>query len=577
MTNLSALALRALAVACLVFPVGDALAQPTPADVDAAKAAAQAWLAQIDARRYGDSWESAAHGLKVAGTKLAYEQGTYTVRVPVGAVKERTFRSASAINPPGKPGDYMAVEYATSFEALPTTPEIVLLVREEGAWKPFSYSIKRAGDLTDVQLRMILRDRIDTAHRGVGIVVGTVDKSGRRVVSHGMTALAGGKPVDGDTLFEIGSLTKVFTALLFADAVERGEVKVNEPLSKFLPPSLKFRHAGTGEITLQELATHTSGLPRIPTNMPMKDPANPYADYTVAMLYDFLAAFDRSEPAGAKPQYSNLGMGLLGHVLALRAGMDYETLLRTRVLEPLGMKDTTTALDAAARARLATPHSATLDPTVPWDIPALPGAGAIRSTANDLLRFAAANLGLTPTPLAAAMRRTHRAVDAQGAQGLAWIVRNKGNVVMHDGVTLGSAAFMALDLEEKRAVVVLANSGTPVTDIALHLQNRNAPLFVPPVQVLHRESKLANAKDFDRYAGTFQLTPTFLIRIFREGERFYAQASGQDKLEIFRETDTLFFLKSVEATLGFEINGAGDVVALTLNQNGVSTRGQRVP
>src|SRR5512132_4333622 len=138
----------------------------------------------------------------------------------------------------------------------------------------------------------------------------------------------------------MGSATKVFTSLLLADSVRRGEVALSDPASKYLPPDVKIPERGGRQITLQDLATHTSGLPRLPSNLAAKDASNPYADYTVAQLYAFLSAYQLTRDIGSKYEYSNLGAGLLGHLLARRAGVDYETLVRTRITGPLGMNST---------------------------------------------------------------------------------------------------------------------------------------------------------------------------------------------------------------------------------------------
>ena len=172
------------------------------------------------------------------------------------------------------------------------------------------------------EVRAILANRIDVQHQGVGIVVGLIDRHGRRIVAHG-TFDKDTRPVNGDTLFEIGSATKVFTSLLLAEAVKRGEVALDDPVAKYLPSSVKVPERGGRKITLLDLATHTSGLPRLPLNMNPKDASNPYADYTVQQMYEFLASYTLPRDPGSMYEYSNLGGGLLGHVLALRAWMDY--------------------------------------------------------------------------------------------------------------------------------------------------------------------------------------------------------------------------------------------------------------
>src|SRR5438552_3667921 len=130
------------------------------------------------------------------------------------------------------------------------------------------------------EIRKILVQRIDEAKQGVGIVVGVIESNGRRIVSYGALAKGDKRPLDGDTVFEIGSITKVFTSLLLSDMVQRGELALNDPIAKYLPSSVKVPDRGSRAITLQDLSTHTSGLPRMPTNFNPKDAANPYADYS---------------------------------------------------------------------------------------------------------------------------------------------------------------------------------------------------------------------------------------------------------------------------------------------------------
>ncbi|HKE86426.1 MAG TPA: serine hydrolase domain-containing protein, partial [Vicinamibacterales bacterium] len=243
------------------------------------------------------------------------------------------------------------------------------------------------------EIRRILVERVDTHHQSVGIVVGVIEPSGRRIVAYGQRAKDDARPLDGDTIFEIGSITKVFTSLLFADAVGRGEVALTDPIAKYLPATVKVPERNGRSITLVDLSTHTSGLPRLPTNFAPKDISNPYADYSVQQMYDFLSTYQLTRDIGSTWEYSNLGGGLLGHVLARRAGMDYEALVRARITGPLGMTHTSITLSPEMKSRLGPGHSAALEPAANWDIPTLAGAGGLRSSANDLLTFLAAAIG----------------------------------------------------------------------------------------------------------------------------------------------------------------------------------------
>jgi len=138
-------------------------------------------------------------------------------------------------------------------------------------------------------------------------------------------------PLNGDTIFEIGSISKVFTSLLLADMVNRKEVALDDPAAKYLPEHVRMPERSGKAITLLDLSTHRSGLPRVPGNLNPKDPTNPYADYSVDDLYQFLSGYTLPRDPGSEVEYSNLGGGLLGHILAHRAGTDYESLIRSRI------------------------------------------------------------------------------------------------------------------------------------------------------------------------------------------------------------------------------------------------------
>ena len=227
---------------------------------------------------------------------------------------------------------------------------------------PVHASAQDAGAPSDDAIRAILAARIDTHGHSVGSVIGIIAPAGRRVIAHGTRSKDDGTRVDGETVFELASVTKAFTSLLLADAVTRGEVALSDPVSRYLPPSVRMPERGGRAITLHDLATHTSGLPREPSNLQPKDPANPFADYTVEQLYQFLSGHELTRDIGSEFEYSNLGAGLLGHVLALRAGSDYETLVRTRITSPLGMSSTGVTLSPGMRARLAPGHDRFLQP-----------------------------------------------------------------------------------------------------------------------------------------------------------------------------------------------------------------------
>ncbi|MFE2937899.1 serine hydrolase domain-containing protein [Streptomyces sp. NPDC059255] len=325
-----------------------------------------------------------------------------------------------------------------------------------------------------------------SARGACAVVVALRRGDERAVVPYGATAFGGGEPVTTDTRFEIGSLTKCFTALLLAEQAARGEVAHGDPLGRFLPPEVLPRQRG-GPITLLHLATHTAGLPRLPPGLlagaASRWFANPYAAFTTGDLLRSLARTRPHARPGDRVRYSNFGVGLLGHLLTRAApgGPEYGDLLAERVLGPLGLRRTGCAPGLAQ----ATGHWHGR-PRPSWLIPGLPGAGALRSSAPDLLTLldaladgasggspGAADGSLHPAggPLGAALADAVRPRLALrgGTRRLALVwnirVRPDGAVYHHSGGTRGFTAFAGFVPERRTAVVALANS-TPAADQA---------------------------------------------------------------------------------------------------------------
>jgi serine-type D-Ala-D-Ala carboxypeptidase/endopeptidase len=346
--------------------------------------------------------------------------------------------------------------------------------------------VPNSSSLSDSEIGQILADRIEVMRRSVGIVVGVVDANGRRVVAHGRLNQDDPRPLDGNTIFEIGSITKVFTSLLLADMVLRREVSLDDPVAKYLPSDVKVPERPGRQIKLVDLATHTSGLPRLPSNLAFRTPSNPYADYSEAQLYEFLSSYKLTRDIGARYEYSNLGGGLLGLALSRRAGMDYGPLVRERICEPLGMNHTRSQLTSEMQWRRAAGHDRTMRPTANWDFgAATAGAGELRSDANDMLTFLEANLGSLETPLAPAMEAMLGVRRHTGVKGLdvalGWhvLTKNGREIVWHNGGTGGYRSFMGFDPAARTGVVALSNSFTweGVDDIGRHLLDPTFPLI----------------------------------------------------------------------------------------------------
>jgi serine-type D-Ala-D-Ala carboxypeptidase/endopeptidase len=437
-----------------------------------------------------------------------------------------------------------------------------------------STSPSSKGTPTDAAIREILRDRIENAKRGVGIVVGIVDESGRRVIPYGVTDTTSGREVDGDTLFEIGSITKTFTATLLADMVLHGELKLDDPVSDYLPSSVRRLRSGGKDVSLLQLATHTSGLPFMDSTFRPANPMNRYAGYTADRMYAFLATFDHPGVPADQPYYSNLGFGLLGVALANRMHTDYPTLLRDRILEPLGMRHTAIVLTPDEEAHYATPHSRALEPVLPLDIGALDAAGAIRSSMNDMLSYAEAYLGLKASPLAAAMKLAGEARNQAGNQALAWIVRYNGDELWHNGGTNGFTSVMYLDMRNRRAVVLLANARHDHADIAYHIVHPDVPTLKLEPDKQHSAIKLSNPKAFDAYVGRYEMGPDFYVDFMREGDRYFTQGKGQDKIEILPYSESAFFLVDMPVHVQFTRDAKGVVTGVVVHQNGDDVYGR---
>ena len=435
-------------------------------------------------------------------------------------------------------------------------------------------SLRGAGKIAeDADIPSLLRERVDQAKQMPGIVVGVLDETGSKIFDYGTVGPVGSAAVDGDTVFEIGSASKVFTSLLLADIVERGEVKLDDPISKYLPASVKVPARDGRQMTLVDLATHTSGLPRLPDNMPMKDPENPYADYTVDQMYAFLSGYKLTRDIGADYEYSNLGVGLLGHILALKAGMSYESLVQQRICQTLGMTNTQITLSPDLQKRLAIGHNTGGEAVKNWDLPSLAGAGAIRSTANDLLKFVAANLGLTKSELFPAMQLMqqprHGAGSATMDIGLAWHIAKKFDTVLiwHNGGTGGYRSFMGFDPQKKCGVVVLANSANSIDDLGFHLLQSKYPLTKFEAKK-ERVAIQLKPETLENFVGRYELAPNVFLDVRREGDQLMARLTGQSYFAIYPESETEFFYKVVDAQLSFTKDDHGKVKDLTLHQNG---------
>jgi serine-type D-Ala-D-Ala carboxypeptidase/endopeptidase len=326
----------------------------------------------------------------------------------------------------------------------------------------------------NAEIAAAIKSRVE-AKKSTGMVVATIEPDGSSSIAAFGDPGPGARPLDAESVFEIGSITKVFTAILLADMADRGEVTLEDPIVMHLPPTVRIPERNGRKITLIDLSTQSSGLPRMPDNFRPAYPLNPYADYTAEQMFEFLGRYQLTRDIGAEFEYSNLGIGLLGQALSHRAGKSYEALVQERILKPLGMEHSGVVLTPWMREHLAKGHNASGAVTSNWDIPAFAGAGALRSTMNDMLKFTRANLDPSGGRLQRVMQQTHVIRRSAGRDdmsiGMNWLIRrlNGREVVWHNGGTGGYRSWIGFDKARKIASIVLTNSALGNDDLGFEL------------------------------------------------------------------------------------------------------------
>jgi serine-type D-Ala-D-Ala carboxypeptidase/endopeptidase len=412
----------------------------------------------------------------------------------------------------------------------------------------------------------------------VGCVIGVVDGDKQEVFGYGEIHRGAGDKPDGNTVYEIGSITKAFTGTLLGDMVSRGIVKVDAPLQDFMPADVKLHLVKDHPIRLVDLASQSSGLPRMPYNVGPKDIKNPYVDYTPELMYAFLGKYELRRPPG-KYEYSNLGMGLLGHVLATKAGKTYEELVIERICDPLKMNDTRMKLTDDQKKRFAPPYDVELDDEKNWEFDALAGAGALRSTTNDMLKFAAACISDEKSDFVRAVHeawKPHNGKPGDIRVGLAWHQARDGVSWWHNGQTAGYSSALFVYPPKNLAVVVLCNTATehttPLAEKILQslLGKTPDPIDLPKVVTVATEV-------LKSYEGKYALSPLFAITVTLEGDRLMAQATAQSKFQVYPESETKFYYKVVDAQISFEKDKDGNVNKLVLHQNGLDQPALKLP
>jgi serine-type D-Ala-D-Ala carboxypeptidase/endopeptidase len=382
-----------------------------------------------------------------------------------------------------------------------------------------------------------------------GLVVGIVDGNKREI--YGFGTGPGGKPPTGATLFELGAVTKIYTGLLLADAVQRREVTLDTPIAELLPTGVTAPTRDKLVITLRHLALHSSGMPPYPPTLnPKAD--NPYGRYPENQLYQDLVRTQLIAPPGARILYSDYGVGLLAHELGRKIGGGYPTALATRVLAPLELKDTFFTVPKEAQPRLATGTNEELAPAKPWTYDSLVGTGGLISSARDQLKLIEAELDAdagSKGTLRGAMRLTHETQLERGGdnEGLGWQIDSAGRY-WHNGGTGGYHAFVGFDPKTRRGVVVLSSTKSSIIDslpTAIYRMLANEEVKPPA---------FPDAAALAAFAGTYDFQG-IKLSITVTGKRLYVEGPGEPKIRMMPISDHEFWLESLQSVVVFEKDG----------------------
>lgn len=412
----------------------------------------------------------------------------------------------------------------------------------------------------DEDLELMLRYLVEDS-LAPGVVLGVLEEDGTRRIVHYGSAGEGARPLGPRSTFEIGSVTKTFTATLLAEMTLRGEVALEDPISKYLPAHVRAPSRAGREVTLLDLATHTSGLPL--TGHRPSDPWDPSADFTVEELYAFVDTVELWDIPGHRFNYSNVGMALLGHLLGRAVGSTYADLLRERILEPLDMTATGLGIEGAVAEYIVRGHYRRGVTRYRTPAEAAHGQGGLVSNAEDLLKYLHAHVGPPRTELERAMRMTRevRGTAVEGRYGLGWRILRLGEreIVFHGGGTAGFTTRVAFDPERRIGTVLLAN--------VRRFPDALATALLPPSPPPPEWRRVDVAREvLVRYEGEYRSTSgenRYYVRLEDEGWLTY-QPAGAVRARLYATSDTTFYLLRGPWSFTFRPDEAGDGVTLLM-------------
>jgi CubicO group peptidase (beta-lactamase class C family) len=450
-----------------------------------------------------------------------------------------------------------------------------------------SFQILSAQNLTDeIVLKaatpLIENEMVDGL--SVGYIQG--DRRGTVHLGHASNANAEEKlKPNNSTLYELGSISKVFTSLLLADAVVRGAIKLDGDANVPNEANIKFPTLNYRSVKWIDLSTHRSGLPRLPANFGTTDLIDPYRQYDSAKAAAALSTLKLPRSPGESQEYSNFAVSVLGYLISQNANKTYQNLLKERIARPLSMSDCSVALSEDQKNRLAMPHSAFGAPTQKWNWSDLPGAGGVCATMDDMMRFATAQLDPPAGKLGQAIELAwtqHTKPDDSGpAMGLGWMILDDGEARWHNGGTGGSRSMILINRAEKLAIVALCNTAVSGEVDQLPIQLMDMVTGKGEGKVAENASGQKNevkisADHRARLEGRYELAANFIFDVKDNGGHLMVGVTNQPTLEVFPDSKTHWSYRAVKATLEFKLPKKGPAKSLILHQNGIKQTATRM-
>lgn len=427
--------------------------------------------------------------------------------------------------------------------------------------------------MTSEEIEKVLKECVDGGH-SQGMVIGIVTEEGTKFYKYGKMAVDDPTFVDENTIFETGSITKIFTSLLLEEMVSRNEVSLDDPIEMYLPDYVKTPDYNGKKITLEHLSTHTAGFPYVPKNFLMSDMYNPFSEYSVEYLYNFFSNYTLPYEPGTNYTYSNVCIGTLGLILSLKTNKEYEELVYERILKPLGMEDTKVNLNEERQKRFAKAHIR--DRIVPhWDVAVFDGGGGLHSTPKDLARFIEANLGFYKTDLYPILSAAYKARYKQDIPyldvGHEWNIsyKYKPEIIYHGGATGGHQIFIGFCPEAKIGVVVCSNSAAYIYDIGKNVLNKGwylkryrQQIITVPMMLYKFAGEYENIEDGSTCKIIMNNQGYLSVLLFKWG--YYPT------VPLYPASERDFFMKARPVEIHFDLNKENEQIVdlMTINYAG---------